>query len=348
MKSSYEKSEFEYDDELGEHWHLLTHIYPYACHESERELCRLELSSLFGAEAVSALVNSIGEAPERSRYYIESSRRLAPERSPFISMRVDMGIRTGSLEELLEQVEFLTLNERSFKIVYLKCGMERSYEEQRQLERQVGQRVKGRAEMKSPDLCFGLLASEEGWQLGICRQGPRPWHAHKHKPSNYSTGLSATAARSLVNIAAPIPEGIKMIDPCCGMGNVMIEALSMGIDIAGVDINPLAVQGARNNLDFFSYAPELVRIGNMNEVCQHYDAAILDMPYNLCSVLPEDDKRKMLTSLGGMSSRAVIVTTEEIADLLPECGLQVIDYATLEKGSFRRHIWLCAGNDMRN
>ncbi|MBU5671848.1 TRM11 family SAM-dependent methyltransferase [Paenibacillus brevis] len=341
MKSSCELTEYE----LGEQWRAGVCIYPYACHESERDLCRLELSSLFEAGTDSTLFSSRFEAKSGSRNYIQSLKIIAPDRSPFISMRVDIGLQTPTLEELLEQAEHLTLNERSFKIMYLKCGEMRSYEEQREMERLVGRRIQGKAEMRSPDLLFGLLASEEGWQLGICRQGLRPWLTHKHKPSNYSTGLPATVARSLVNIAVPEPEEIKVIDPCCGMGNVMIEALSMGIDIVGVDINPLAVQGARKNLSFFGYDPAaLVKLGDMNEVREHYDSAILDMPYNLCSVLPESDKLNMLTSLGQISSRAVIVTTEEIADLLPGCGLRAIGYASLDKGSFRRHIWLCVRN----
>lgn len=338
MNSSCEITEYE----LGEHWHMAVCIYPYACHESERDLCRLELSSLFEARTDRRLFSSRFEERSGSRNYIQSLKIIDPDRSPFISMRVDIGLRASSLEELLEQAGHLTLNGRSFKIMYLKCGELRSYEEQREMERLVGRRIQGKAEMKSPDLLFGLLASEEGWQLGICRQGHRPWLAHKHKPSNYSTGLPATVARSLVNIAVPELEGIKVIDPCCGMGNVMIEALSMGIDIVGVDINPLAVQGARKNLSFFGYDPAAaVKLGDMNEVREHYDAAILDMPYNLCSVLPESDKLKMLTSLGEISSRAVIVTAEEIADLLPGCGLEAVDYAALDKGSFRRHVWLC-------
>lgn len=329
------------EENLGEVWRHGTYIYPYACHETERDLCKLELASLFEFGTGREDGNCSDKGTDRGQY-VESGKIIEPDRSPFIALRVDIGMKASTLEELLDRLDHLRLNGRSFKVMYLKCGTVRSYDEQRALERLVGSRIKGRAEMKTPDVLFGLLASDQGWQLGICRQGSRPWLEHKHKPSNYSTGLSATLARSLVNIAVPQPAGIQMIDPCCGMGNVLIEALSMGIDIVGVEINPLAVQGARKNLNYFGYGnPGLVTLGDMNDVLEHYDAAILDMPYNLCSVLPERDKLKMLMSLRRMSSRAVIVTTEEIEAWLPICGWQVKEYASVDKGSFRRHVWLC-------
>lgn len=48
----------------------------------------------------------------------------------------------------------------------------------------------------------------------------------------------------------------------------------------------------------------------MNELQDLYDAAILDMPYNLCSVLPDAEQRSMLVSLRRLAKRAVIVSTE--------------------------------------
>ncbi|WP_059051513.1 methyltransferase domain-containing protein [Paenibacillus senegalimassiliensis] len=304
------------------------YIYPYVSHENERELCHMELRALFG--------DFNAEMP-----YIVSTRRLAPNRSPFISLRLDVLLVRDSLEGLLEQVGELCLEGSTFKVVYLKCGLSCTYEEQREAERQVGGRIRGKADMKNPDVTFGLLAREEGWTLGICHAADPVWLAHKHKPHNYSTGLTTVTARALVNIALPDPEGLKVIDPCCGMGNVLIEALSMGVDIVGRDINPVAIRGARSNLRHFGYDDAgVVAIQDLKELQGEYAAAIVDLPYNLCSVLPPEERRQMLDSIRRISQRAVIVSTEPLEEELIAAGFGIIDRCVAMKGRFARRIWL--------
>ncbi|MEF2967022.1 RNA methyltransferase [Paenibacillus sp. M1] len=289
----------------------------------------MELRALFGREPGSLA-------------YIESPLMIEPDRSPFISMRMDVLFSSPTLEGLVAQAAGLMLEGSTFKVLYLKNGLKRSYEEQRQLERLVGANIRGTADMRCPDMTFGLLSHERGWMLGLCVPADHAWRQRIHKPQNYSTGLPVATARALVNIAVPNPKGIKAIDPCCGMGNVMIEALSMDIDIVGMDLNPLAVRGARANLAHFGYEnPGLVSIGDMNRVTGHFDAAILDMPYNLCSVLPGEEKRAMLASLRRFSETSVIVSTEALeSDLLAE-GFQILDYGQAAKDSFVRNIWVC-------
>ncbi|WP_334077001.1 RNA methyltransferase [Paenibacillus sanfengchensis] len=306
-----------------------SYIYPYACHENESELCRLELHSLFGY------------AP-RAHFFMESGTAIGANRSPFISMEMKVLGRCGSLEGILTLAEKIDLKGKTFKVKYIKNGVPRSYEDQRQLERTVGARIRGRAEMRQPDILFGLLHDGESWRLGVCHPTDPIWQRHKHKPRNYSTGLSAAMARSLVNIAVPATAGIRAIDPCCGMGNVLIEALSMGIEIVGRDLNPLAIRGARVNLAHFGYRhEELVSIGDMNEIDGHFDAAILDMPYNLCSVLPLEEKRAMLSSLRRFSDISVVVSTEELEPELERAGFQIQGFAKVTKGAFVRSIWVC-------
>jgi len=308
------------------------YIYPFACHETERDLCRMELQALFGYA-----IDPTGLFP-----FVDTTIEIDPSRSPYLSLRMDVLISEVSWEELLRQAVELELNDRSFKVKYIKSGDLRSYEEQRQIERQVGSIIRGKAEMRKPDLIYGLLSHEGRWTLGICYQAQSVWLEHKHKPQNYSTGLSTIVARALVNIAVPRPDGLRMIDPCCGMGNVLIEALSMGIDIVGRDINPLAIKGARVNLHHFGYNSEgLVKIGDMNEIDEHYDAAVLDMPYNLCSVLPRDERVRMLTSLKRISYRSVVVSSEPLEEEICEAGLMIMDQGDILKGSFVRHVWLC-------
>ncbi|GGF85932.1 methyltransferase [Paenibacillus aceti] len=309
--------------------HSGRYIYPFACHETERDLCRMELQALFG--------QTVGP-----HTIVDTTLRIDPSRSPFFSMRMDVVVSEADWEELLEQAAALEIGDHTFKVKYIKDGDPCSYEQQRQFERLVGNVIRGQAEMRTPDLIYGLLVRDGRWTLGRCYPARSIWLEHKHKPQNYSTGLSTAVARALVNIAAPQPAGRRMIDPCCGMGNVLIEALSMGIQIVGRDINPLAIQGARTNLHYFGYDSEgLVEIGDMNEIQGHYDAAILDMPYNLCSVLPRHERIRMLESLKRFSGRSVIVSSEPLEEEIREVGLEIIDQGQVAKGSFVRNVWLC-------
>ncbi|WP_019639282.1 TRM11 family SAM-dependent methyltransferase [Paenibacillus fonticola] len=306
------------------------YIYTYACHENEQRLCEMELAALFGHSA-------------DTEGYVATDRRIDPGRSPFISYRVDILFAEDDLDSLASQAAELDLKGATFKVVCMKLGgmLALSYEEQRELERKIGGRIRGKADMRKPEVTFGLMYIERRWLFGICEKAESVWLRHKSKPRNYSTGLSTAVARALVNIAVPDPHAVKAIDPCCGMGNVLIEALSMGIDIVGRDINPLAVRGARINLRHFGYGDDRVSLGDLNEVVELYDAAIVDMPYNLCSVLSPEERGEMLHSIKKFSQRSVIVSTEQLEKEIVGAGFCIRDYGTVSKSSFVRHIWVC-------
>lgn len=114
----------------------------------------------------------------------------------------------------------------------------------------------------------------------------------------------------------------------------------MGIHMIGTDINPLAVRGARMNLAHFGF-PDVVALQDMRTLTGSYDAAVLDLPYNLCSVLSPADQLSMLESLRGLTSKAVIVTTETIDALVIQAGFMISDRCVVRKGSFSRQVLVC-------
>lgn len=305
-----------------------SYLYTYACHETEQELCLMELTELFGHEP-------------NGENWVKSERWVDPDRSPFLTACLEVKLTGDSVERMAEQAALIQLRNRTFKVVCLKAGDRFSYEQLREYERIVGRAIQGQAQMKAPDVTLGMVSVSGVWRLGILHEPERTWLSHKRKPQNYSTGLSSRVARALVNLAVPRLDGATLLDPCCGMGNVLIEALSMGIKAEGYDINPLAIQGARVNLKHYGYDDNLVAIKDMNSLQGHYDAAILDLPYNLCSVLPEEEKLQMLHGLRRMSDRAVIVSTEPLREQLKHTGWNLLRHGTTRKGSFVREIWLC-------
>ncbi|WP_424767944.1 TRM11 family SAM-dependent methyltransferase [Paenibacillus sp. sgz302251] len=299
-------------------------IYTYACHETESALCELELRTLLGQPIQGgAVISDIA---------------ISQDRSPFVKRRICVIAAADSLEELIIKLSGVELNGRTFKVLFTSAEKSFTYEEQRQLERAAGAAIRGKAVMRTPELLFGLLKLKEKWYFGPCEENHAVWLKHQSKPQNYSTALPARTARAIVNIAAgPAIEHISMIDPCCGMGTVLIEAMSMGISIEGVELNPLAVRGARVNLAHFGY-PDRVKREDMRLIRDSYDAAIVDLPYNLCSILPKDEQQAMLEAVRRFAKRAVIVTTEPIPHQLEMAAWRVAECIALSKASFTRYI----------
>ncbi|MCM3174482.1 RNA methyltransferase [Paenibacillus sp. MER 99-2] len=311
-----------------------SYLYTFASHENERDLCMFELE---------VLLRHTSEIHSISGAYVRSEINIPPGRSPFIRGKLEVYAEADSIIELLPFAsEIKLLPEETFKVFCLKEGDETpDYESARKLERQVGMCIQGKAQMKEPKVTFGLIHAGGKWILGRCTEADRSWQNRRNKPQNYSTGFGVALARSLVNIAIPDIQDHRLLDPCCGMGTVVIEALSMGIEASGNDLNPLAVQGARVNLPAYGYDAACITLGDMNDLQGTYDAAILDMPYNLCSVLPGDEQRAMLTSLRRLTGRAVVVSTEWVENHLLSAGWKVERYCKVSKGTFIRHIWLC-------
>ncbi|WP_028550919.1 TRM11 family SAM-dependent methyltransferase [Paenibacillus sp. UNC451MF] len=304
-----------------------SYLYTYVCHEDEVPLCLLELRSLFGDD------------PDHNGF-LESVRSIDVSRSPFIKQRLEIIIQGGSLDEVGREVESLQLNGETFKVVFVEACDSLDYDARRSIERQIGSHIRGQAEMRKPERLYGIAYTGERWVFGPCTKNEALWLRHNQKPQNYSTALSTRVARAVANIAVPHPVGLRVIDPCCGIGTVLIEALSMGVDIIGRDINPLAVRGARVNLTHFGL-PDVVAIDDIRTTPGHYDAAIIDLPYNLCSVLSVEEQLEMLKSARRLADRAVIVATEIIDEAVEQAGFDIIDWCQVKKGSFVRHILVC-------
>jgi tRNA G10 N-methylase Trm11 len=289
------------------------------------------MRSLFGLESESSI--------------IESSLRIDPSRSPFIRERIDVIFEGNHLQDIAVQVESLQLGESTFKVMYVKNGdliksKKVGFEKRREIEREIGLHIHGEADLLQPERLFGILNVNGRWVFGEYFKNEAVWLRHQRKPNSYSTALSTRVARSVVNIAVPNPTGIKAIDPCCGIGTVLVEALSMGIDIVGSDRNYLIIPGVRENIAHFGLEGE-VSVKDIRNITDRYDVAIIDMPYNLCSVLPPDEKLEMLQSARKFASKLVVVTIEDIDSILAYAGFVIVDRAIAKKGMFTRQVIVC-------
>jgi tRNA G10 N-methylase Trm11 len=310
---------------------LTTYIYTYAFSEDERSLCALEMRSFFGNVSQSIV--------------LETFVKIDPTRSPFMKERISVIYESQSLEDLYKQVETLQMNGVTFKVIYVKNrdlpkNKQDEFEKRREIERKIGLHIKGKADLRHPDRLFGVMNVNEKWVFGEYVKSESVWFRHQQKPNDYSTALNTRVARAVVNIAIPNPTGIKAIDPCCGIGTVLVEARSMGIDMVGSDRNQLIIPGARENMMHFGLTGE-INLEDMRDITNHYDVAIIDLPYNLCSVITPEEQLEMLQSARRFANKVVVVTVEPVDSLLIKAGFSIIDRAVAKKGVFIREVIIC-------
>jgi tRNA G10 N-methylase Trm11 len=66
-----------------------------------------------------------------------------------------------------------------------------------------------------------------------------------------SLSISPRLAKILINLTQSQP-GQLLLDPFCGIGAILQEAMAKGINVYGVDKDPLAIANAQRNLKWFS------------------------------------------------------------------------------------------------
>lgn len=64
--------------------------------------------------------------------------------------------------------------------------------------------------------------------------------------------LPVKLARIMVNLATQGKEGLTLYDPFCGTGTILAEAMMVGSKVVGSDLDPQAVQGTKDNLEWLS------------------------------------------------------------------------------------------------
>ena len=212
--------------------------------------------------------------------------------------------------------------------------------DRRKIEREIGLQINGEPDLFHPESVYGFLVLDGHWYFGKYVESESVWYRHQKKPHSYSTALSTRVARAVANIAVPNPDGLKVIDPCCGIGNVLVEALSMGIDIVGRDINPLVIEPAKENITYFGLSGE-VEHGAIADVSETYDVAIIDMPYNIFSEATPEDQLDILRQARRIAKRVIVVTIDTIDHMIEEVGFTISDRCEAKKGLFVRQVLVC-------
>jgi tRNA G10 N-methylase Trm11 len=281
-----------------------------------------------------------GIEPDRKDFY--ANVYVGPSRSPFIKHCISILYKASSLGDLKEKITADKLWAERYKVYYINLeGEIPSYHESKAAEREVGRCILGEAELDAPATIFGITKREGCWIFGYCESNDYHWQKHKVKPFSYSNSLSVEVSRALVNIAVPAIGSATLIDPCCGVGTVVMEALDQGIDVEGYELNTSIGWNAKKNLEHFGFK-NVITVGDMHTIEKHYDSAVLDLPYGVFTSIKPGEQMALIKHTRKIADRAVIITFEEMSENISSCGFKITDTCTVAKGKFWRHIYLCA------
>ena len=306
------------------------YIYTFSYENTESDLCKLESRCIFNKE-------------EKNRLLF-SDIKAEPSYSAFIKKRLDIISFSEDYTTLLNEIKKESICIEGFKVEYLVFdGDTTEYAERLKKLKDIGWSIEGLPDYYTPIKTYGLCYIEGVWYFGVLIKDNFTWHKHKQKPCSYSNSISISIAKALVNIAAKANKEKKLLDACCGVGTILLEACFAGNNIEGCDINEKICKDARENLSHFNYTARIYH-SDIKDISKRFDAAIIDLPYNLFSSATDNDILHIIKSTGEITDRLVIVSTTDITRLINSAGFRISDYCSVSKSGkrkFARKIWVC-------
>ena len=296
--------------------------------DNERELCKMEMRCLFNREI--------------NEKYFFSDIDINASKSPFIKSKIKIIYSDESLDRMVRKIKEDNLSYDDFKVSYVKSEQgDVQYEDRLEATRKIGFVVNGYPDMHKPRNPLAVTKINGLWIFGEYERNDFKRQKHNDKPYSYSNALGLRMARALVNIAMKDNEEGTLIDPCCGVGTVVIEALDLGIKVKGCEISKQIAYNARENVEFLGYLRDTIVCYDMHKIKDKYDSAIIDIPYGLFSPVTLEEQKAIIHTARNICEKMVIVTFEDMEKFIVEAGFSVIDKCVVPKGNFKRHILVC-------
>jgi len=270
-----------------------------------------------------------------------SQRDIPVDRSPYLRQRLQIWKKAASPQALSAWLAEQKISLDRFKFVYLKHPeIVLEYPEWMRIARDLGEAIQGTPDMKNPRWELAFLPYQDEWLLGQYQRSRIQWRTHSLKPMNNSHSLKTAIARSMVNIAVGADLGKSFVDPCCGVGTVVIAALGLGLDVKGFDINRLVARQAMDNLKAMAW-PAVVSIGDIHRLEGHWDAAVLDLPYGLFTPVEPGQVAALIHRARRIAHRVVFLAFEDLRAVIEEAEFRIVDQCLVTRGRLVRHVYLC-------
>lgn len=306
------------------------YLYDINYQDSEANLCALEMRALFNLSI------------DTKAFF--SDQKIDESLSPYFKSRLEILHEATSLEYLIEKINRNNYTVEGSKVQYLPVfKTDPMNKERKKITKEIGDVMEGLPSFNHPKIIYGVTYYMGKWYFGIVALNSMLWKKHISKPNSYSSSLSINTAKAIVNIAAKGDSSKKIIDPCCGVGTVLLEGHYSGYDIIGCDINPKVAYKARDNLKYYGYPVKVMR-KDINDIEGFYDIAIVDLPYGNLSQSDEVDMMDIVRNAARISERQVLISSINLTEKILKEGLLIVDQSVVYKNRskrFARYIWVC-------
>jgi tRNA (guanine10-N2)-dimethyltransferase len=176
----------------------------------------------------------------------------------------------------------------SFAVRSIRVGGASRYLNRANLERDIGGVLKERnhgvkVNLDHPDVTFLCVVSSRGLLLGEVTHSRTPGLIASRRPRKrpvfHPSTMQPKLARCIVNLARP-PDGGTLLDPFCGVGGILLEAVSIGCKAVGVDADPRMIRGARTNLAHYGAEPFGLIVADALKIpIREVESIVTDPPY---------------------------------------------------------------------
>lgn len=309
---------------------MTQYLYHINYQDYEDSLCALEMRALF----VEPVIGKV----------FESEQRVDASISPYIKSRIEILFRGESVEDIVEWIKTTHFSAQAFNVEYVPViKRDPQIKKRKEICKSVGYVIQGFPSFTNPDIRFGVTCYDDVWYFGIVEHNSMKWKEHNNKPHAYSSSLGINLAKALVNIATKGDRSKTIIDPCCGVGTVILEACFSGYKIHGCEIKRKVAVKARDNISHYLYNALITR-GDIKDIDEEYDVAIVDLPYGNFSHTDEENMLIILRHSKRIARRQVIISSEDISEQLLVEGFNVTENCITYKNKsrkFARYIWIC-------
>jgi tRNA (guanine10-N2)-dimethyltransferase len=177
---------------------------------------------------------------------------------------------------------------RSFAVRSLRIGGALRYLNRSKLEREIGGVLREKSHgvkvnLDRPDVTFLCIVSSRGLLLGKVTHSRVPGLIASRRPRKrpvfHPSTMQPKLARCVVNLARP-PKRAILLDPFCGVGGILLEAVAIHCRAIGADADPRMVRGARTNLTHYGAEPFGLMVADATKIpMRGVESIVTDPPY---------------------------------------------------------------------
>lgn len=267
-----------------------------------------------------------------------------------VRLVLDPLIHASTPDELIQTLRERSLSSDAFVINYHRISHHPQRIPSRRLLGRLAVQIDGEISFDRPHTRFLLVETSSRYYLTRQIQGcSPPWADYAQRPHAYSAALSTELAGLAVNLVAK--RGETLIDPTCGSGTIVYEALSRGVRARGSDLKWQWVTRARENLSAFGFnqAPAglgsslLISQGDARSIDFIADAIVANLPYGRQVSLSDHLLKDLLTNIASRASRFAFFSGTPLDLTLNEIGYHsVISFNLTRQTSHPRYLTLAS------